>query len=61
MSFHQKICLIIFTNMNYVLITSDKEQIYFYILSCAEIYQLAFGGEIVKIEEHESTNRKESA
>ena len=45
--------------MNYVLTTSDKEQIYFYILECAEIYQLAFGGEIVKVEKYESKNRKE--
>lgn len=36
--------------MNYILTTPTGEQMSFYILECAEIFQLAFGGDIKPIE-----------
>ena len=36
--------------MNYILTTPAGEQMSFYILECAEIFQWAFGGDIKPVE-----------
>ena len=42
--------------MNYILNTPTGEKMEFYILECAEIFRLAFGGEIVEISEPQTNN-----